>query len=269
MNSKHILRGKGERSIISAKNGFTCVMKGDSPDSPDNVWLTASVDDNNAVVDHCWFRGGWFDSNTITWKNISEGILANNPPVEKNAPGASIFVPFKLKPGEEKTIRLQLCWYAPNSRMSYGRSTASTEPAFGNEPAPSEAADQSEVTGFIGNQFVNTYYPSGDNQTGTLVSPEFMVDKKYLKFLVGGGNFKGETCVNLKHGDEVIYTATGKGDETLREVIWDLLKLKGKKVKVEIVDQRTGGWGHILADQFVMTNKRVRILFVFLLMHLF
>ncbi len=120
-NSKNFLKGNGIKSIASAKNGFTCVLKGKEGESHNNAWLTATVDDNNAVVDHCWFRGGWWDSNTIAWKNIKDGNLVNNAAVEKDAPGASIFVPFKLQAGEEKTIRLQLCWYVPNTKMNYGQ----------------------------------------------------------------------------------------------------------------------------------------------------
>ncbi len=63
------------------------------------------------VVDHCWFRGGWFDPLTVAWKHIQEASLVKTPPVEGKAPGASLFVPFTLKPGETKTIRLMLAWY--------------------------------------------------------------------------------------------------------------------------------------------------------------
>jgi hypothetical protein len=37
-----------------------------------------------------------------------------------NAPGASLYVPFKLAAGKEKTIRLMMAWYTPDSEYSYG-----------------------------------------------------------------------------------------------------------------------------------------------------
>ena len=57
---------------------------------------------------------------TITWETISKGELRSTPPVEANAPGASLFVPFSLEAGEGKTIRLMMAWYVPNSRLHIG-----------------------------------------------------------------------------------------------------------------------------------------------------
>lgn len=254
-NSQNFLKGSGVKSIQSAKNGFSLVLDAGENESWQNSHLTVSVNDNNAVVDHCWFRGGWFDSNTITWKNISQGILADNPPVPRNAPGASIFVPFTLKPGEEKTIRLQFCWYVPNSNLTYGQVSGVKGSAFGKTPSRGTAPNQSEVQGYRGGRLVNTYDPAGDGQTGTLVSPEFIADKSFLKFLVGGGRSK-TTCINLKKKDEIIYSVSGKNTEVLETVVWDLNKYKGEKLQIEILDQAIGAWGHILADQFVLTNNK-------------
>lgn len=255
-NSKNFLKGSGSKSIEAAKNGFRLKMEAKAATSPDNAWLTASVDDNNAVVDHCWFRGGWFDANSIAWKNIAEANLINNAPVIGNAPGASIFVPFNLEPGEEKVIRLQFCWYVSNSDLSYGKSVAKKSPAFGKKPSQGKTAKQKDLSGYVGKGLVNTFDPSGDAQVGTLTSPEFLADKSYLKFRIGGGKHEGTICVNLKFGDEEIYSATGKNSEILETVVWDIRKYKGKKLTVEIVDNATGSWGHVLADQFILTDKR-------------
>jgi len=254
-NSANFLKGSGTKSIESARNGFTLALKAIENESYQNSWFTASVDDNNAIVNHCWFRGGWWDSNTITWKNVSQGILSNNPPVKHDAPGASIFVPFTLKPGEEKTIRLQFCWFVPNTNLMYGQTPGSTGPAFGKAPAYGLGAGQGEAKNYVGLRFINTAFPLGDGQTGTLTSPEFLVDKNYLKFLVGGGDHKKETCVNLKQDDKILLSVTGRRDGKMEPVTWDLSKLKGKKLKIEIVDSVTGDWGHILADQFVLTDN--------------
>jgi len=40
--------------------------------------------------------------------------------VEKDAPGASLFVPFTLKPGEEKKIVLLMAWYVPDTHLRIG-----------------------------------------------------------------------------------------------------------------------------------------------------
>jgi len=71
-------------------------------------------------VNHHWFRGSHFDAKTINWKNIQSGEIIENPPVKEKATGASLFVPFMLNPGEEKTIRLQFCWYVPYTDLRKG-----------------------------------------------------------------------------------------------------------------------------------------------------
>jgi len=79
------------------------------------------------IVDHCWFRGGWWDPRTITWKSIEEMDLRSSPPYDRSAPGASLYVPFQLKPGEEKTIPLLFAWYVPKSDLSRGNQPETTE----------------------------------------------------------------------------------------------------------------------------------------------
>jgi uncharacterized protein (DUF608 family) len=76
--------------------------------------------DDATQVDHCWFRGTYFDPLSITWKHIENAEPRVTDPVEKDAPGASLFVPIKLKPGEEKIVRLLFSWYVPNSDMRTG-----------------------------------------------------------------------------------------------------------------------------------------------------
>src|SRR5437868_11170853 len=77
----------------------------------------------------------------------------------------------------------------------YGDWKATGE-AFGPGPARGTLPNQMPVTGFLGKGLVNSYY-GGDKSTGTLTSPPFAVERKYLNFLIGGGNHPGETCVNL------------------------------------------------------------------------
>jgi len=78
------------------------------------------TDEEDVRVNHCWFRGSQFDQKTINWKNISNAHIDENPPVTEKAAGASLFVPFQLEPGEEKTVRLKFCWYVPNTDQRVG-----------------------------------------------------------------------------------------------------------------------------------------------------
>jgi len=252
-NAKNFIDNDGR--ILKAGNGFTMVSGNkDKAAVPENgTGFSVFVDDNNAVVDYCWFRGGWFDPLTILWKNIKDRTIINNPPVEGSSPGASINVPINLKPGEEKTITVNFCWYLPNSKLTEGTPLKAGS-AFKDKPSSGRTGGQSLVSGFVGKRLVNTFDPGGDGQTGVLQSSPVIISKRYLKFLVGGGSDPEKTAVKLLVGGKEVETASGNNTEVLQEKTWDLKKYKGKKAIIQIVDQGTGGWGHILADQFVLTD---------------
>ena len=68
------------------------------------MWL----DDAAAQPDLAWFRGGWFDSLSVLWKNIAEGRVTAQPAVIEGepSPGGSIYLPLRLAPGETRTVQL-------------------------------------------------------------------------------------------------------------------------------------------------------------------
>lgn len=141
----------------------------------------------------------------------------------------------------------------------YGPWKATGE-AFGPGPARGTLPGQMPVTGFEGDGLVNSFF-NGDKTTGTLTSPEFKVERKYLAFLIGGGHHPGKTCMNLLLDGKVVRTATGPnrqagGTERLDADAWDVAEFEGKTVRLEIVDQATGGWGHINIDHVVQTDKK-------------
>lgn len=77
-----------------------------------------------------------------------------------------------------------------------------------------------------------------------------------MKFLVGGGNQTDRTSVNLVVDGKIVETAVGNQTETLNEVVWDLKAYQGKKAIVKVIDLDVYPWGHILADQFVLTDNK-------------
>jgi len=106
--------------IRSIRQGFVLSQDAgkDAPEKRGDFAIFTSEPD--VKVDHCWFRGGWWDPFTMAWNNIEKGRLQTTDPVEKDAPGASLFVPFTLKPGEEKKIVLLMAWYVPDTHMRIG-----------------------------------------------------------------------------------------------------------------------------------------------------
>lgn len=126
--------------------------------------------------------------------------------------------------------------------------------AFGTGPAKGTLADQNRVSGFVGKGLVNTFY-KGDATTGRLTSPEFTIQRDFINFKIGGGNQSGKACINLLVDGRVVRSSTGLNDERLLWETWNVRQFADKKARIEIVDETTGGWGHINIDQIVLADK--------------
>ncbi len=129
---------------------------------------------------------------------------------------------------------------------SYGQWTAAGE-AFGSAPATGTLAGQNPVSGFRGKGLVNTYLGGDDRLQGTLTSPEFAIERPYISFLVGGGA-DNRTAIQLIIDGCIVRSASGKQSEQLETHTWNVRDLLGKRAHLEIVDQVSGGWGHINVD---------------------
>ena len=112
-------RYEGGDSIQKIKNGFALAQKcfPDKPHYKGDFGIYTM--DENVVVDHSLFRGGWFDARSIMWKDIEEGNLPHDD-LKENSPGASLYVPISLQPGEKKTIPLMFAWFVPHSNIRRG-----------------------------------------------------------------------------------------------------------------------------------------------------
>jgi uncharacterized protein (DUF608 family) len=120
-NTKNILSyDKGRDAIKPTKNGFILSQAGKEEKPMRSDFAVFTLNDNT-VVDHCWFRGGWWDPFTMAWNAVKNGEIKSNPPVPANAPGASLYVPVNLMPGQEKTIKLLLAWYTPETELTQGK----------------------------------------------------------------------------------------------------------------------------------------------------
>ncbi len=126
--------------------------------------------------------------------------------------------------------------------------------AFGPGPAKGTFPNQHTVSNFLGRGLVNTYYGGSDRHTGRLISPVFTIERRYISFLIGGGNHPGRTCIQLVVDGKVVRSSTGKNSERLEWVNWNVTELEGQKAYIEIVDEEQGSWGHINVDQIEMRD---------------
>ena len=130
--------------------------------------------------------------------------------------------------------------------------------AFGKGPARGTLPSQMKVDSFAGKGLVNSFH-GGDKSTGKLTSPAFTIERRFITFLIGGGGWANETCMNLLVDGHVVRSATGNnsqpgGTEALAPAGWDVSEFVGRKATLAIIDQRTGGWGHINVDQIVQSD---------------
>jgi uncharacterized protein (DUF608 family) len=138
-----------------------------------------------------------------------------------------------------------------------------TGTAFGAGPVEiaSIPAYQGDVGG-KGKRVVNSHASAPgksveekDSAIGTLTSRSFTIDRHYITFLIGGGAHKGRTCMNLLVDGKVALSATGKDNNAMGPVSWDVRHLAGKTATLQIVDQEQGSWGNIGVDDIVFSDR--------------
>lgn len=94
-----------------------------------------------------------------------------------------------------------------------------------------------------------------DSQTGVIVSPLFIPEGGKMTFRIGGGNGPATyAALCTADGNEVL-SARGVNDQVMQLVEWSLEPYAGKKMFIKVVDQATGGWGHVTVDDFQFDGK--------------
>jgi fructan beta-fructosidase len=148
--------------------------------------------------------------------------------------------------------------FADFEGSTYGDGWTTTGTAFGNGPAQGTLPGQQTVSGYLGHGLVDSFL-GGDASTGTLTSPAFTISQRYINFLIGGGDHPwgqaNPTSVNLIVNGQVVQTATGQDNEALNWVSWDVGQYAGQQAQIQIVDDNTGSWGHINADEFMFSGS--------------
>ncbi|MFP6886664.1 MAG: DUF1549 domain-containing protein, partial [Opitutales bacterium] len=168
--------------------------------------------------------------------------------------------------GDEKPSPHGPILFADFENGTYGK-WLSTGTAFGKGPVTMEtkAPYQKDIR-HRGKFFVNSHnvrkdpvnpnLRPGDDQLGTLTSPRFRIERDYVSFLIGGGSYKKETCVNLMVDGKTVLSATGRNNNTMFETFWDVRRWKGSEARIQVVDRRKGSWGNVGLDHVVFTNEK-------------
>jgi hypothetical protein len=129
--------------------------------------------------------------------------------------------------------------------------------AFFNQPIRnSEGAGNKPNIHQQGQYWIGSSEVGTDNAMGAMTSRAMVLQHPWVSFLVGGGDSK-ETRVELVDAtsEQVLHTTHGKNDDTLHRVTVDASAWQGKAIRIRLVDENRGSWGHISFDDFRTHEK--------------
>lgn len=141
------------------------------------------------------------------------------------------------------------------------RGWTATGTAFTGQPIRGDTVAERKPkskSGHRGEYWIGGYELLEDGPTGTLESAPFPVTKPWATFLVGGGRSDATRVEILDRDGAVLCTASGNNDEAMQPVLVDLGEHLGKTIRIRLVDEATGDWGHLNFDDFQFHDQPVR-----------
>lgn len=130
------------------------------------------------------------------------------------------------------------------------------QPTYGDNPT---ARHRGQPSQHAGNYWIGTYENrpkpkdnagevQGNGPKGVLISPPFVIEKRTITFLIGGGCNVDAERVELVINGEAVLKATGKCTETMERHTWDVSPYRGQTAQIRVIDASSGEWGHINFD---------------------
>ncbi|HVV71775.1 MAG TPA: GH116 family glycosyl-hydrolase, partial [Verrucomicrobiae bacterium] len=203
--------------------------------------------------------GGWLENKVCLTSGQSRGCLRRNR-LLRHSNSLMLECAAEAPPKRRGATRPDIL-FDDFERGTYGDWTA-TGTAFGSGPAEVTKVPeyQGELAGH-GQRVVNSHASAPGNSveardaaTGTLTSRLFQIERDFITFLIGGGAHVGSTCVNLLIEGKVVLSATGREENRMHPLSWDVRPWAGKTARIELVDQATGPWGNIGLDDIVFSD---------------
>jgi len=142
----------------------------------------------------------------------------------------------------------------PFEAQPYAGWSASGE-AFQRWPIRRSPPGQQRPLGQV-DWFVSSYHPNkGDAAVGHLSSAPIPLEGDVLAIRVAGGRDPKALRVELVVDGEIIASATGHDSEIFARHAWDISGYQGRIAILRIIDEATGGWGHIMVDEIEQWSK--------------
>lgn len=99
-----------------------------------------------------------------------------------------------------------------------------------------------------------------DEQQVVFQSPKFVINGDQASFLASGGYDRETLYVGLVDAEskEVLMTAGGPGGPQMKRTNWDVSRLKGRTVFLQVVDRNADKWRHLTFDDFSINGSLVQ-----------
>lgn len=126
-----------------------------------------------------------------------------------------------------------------------------TGQAFSDADITSDTAWWGGPFNHEGTYHLHGFKDGGDSETGEMTTSVFTLGAHgQIDLLLGGGDDNNNLYVGLYRsaGDSLITRATGKNDETYSKVVLDGSSVIGQSCYLKVVDNATGGFGHLNLD---------------------
>ena len=132
------------------------------------------------------------------------------------------------------------------------------QPTFGDNPT---ARNRGQPSNHRGDWWIGTWEnrptssspagrSQGDGPQGSLTSPSFVIAGNSFTFLIGGGCNVQKLRAELIVEGNVVHRETGSCHESMTKKRWDVPGYIGKQAQLRLIDNASGGWGHLNFDHF-------------------
>jgi non-lysosomal glucosylceramidase len=236
-------------------DAFSPFIPGDVEDSTYPATILNYTVENTSQAEVDCTLGGWMENPVaISLRNQTTVLLQNSTSKSPGYTALNFAVKEVPVEGAPPTM------FDDFESGKYDHWTVEGE-AFGDLPSKKGGIRHNfPVVGMQGEFFVDSLLNKSDKPMGKLTSESFVVSRPYLTFLIGGGKDAQNECVNLLVDGAIVRTATGQQDEILRQVTWDVRDLNGKTAQLQILDQSSGSWGHIMVDNIAFADSPIALI---------
>jgi hypothetical protein len=117
------------------------------------------------------------------------------------------------------------------------------------------------IQGFEGKSYAHSHNVrlankgNPDDLTGTLTSPPFKAERRYLAFLLAGGKRPKELTVEVLLNQKVVHSVTGANSNQFSLQAIDLSPWQDKELTLRLTDKARGAWGSIGIDSIRLTDS--------------